>query len=97
MWGSRVSRTLATPGCCCTRSSSGVLRNEAKESLALFQLLLSSFLPSTAPRPQEDFDAAAAEVVKYAIPNQTELLDVYALFKQATVGDVNEGACSLGP
>lgn len=48
--------------------------------------------PSNQNAPQEDFDAAAAEVVKYSIPNQTELLDVYALFKQATVGDVNEGA-----
>lgn len=41
---------------------------------------------------QEDFDQAAADVNKLTSqPSQDELLKLYALFKQATVGDVNTG------
>lgn len=37
---------------------------------------------------QEDFDKAAADVKNLkAKPTDQELLDLYALFKQATVGD----------
>lgn len=39
---------------------------------------------------QADFDKAAAEVKQLkSAPTDQEMLEVYALFKQATVGDVN--------
>lgn len=39
------------------------------------------------------FDTAAAEVKQLkAKPTDEEMLQVYSLFKQATVGDVNTGA-----
>ncbi|XP_056389980.1 acyl-CoA-binding protein [Hyla sarda] len=39
---------------------------------------------------QADFDKAAEEVKKLKTqPTDQEMLEVYALFKQATVGDVN--------
>lgn len=41
---------------------------------------------------QAKFDTAAAEVKELkAKPADEEMLQVYALFKQATVGDVNTG------
>ncbi|XP_075037319.1 acyl-CoA-binding protein isoform X2 [Mixophyes fleayi] len=39
---------------------------------------------------QADFDKAAAEVKQLKTsPSDQEMLDLYALYKQATVGDVN--------
>ncbi|XP_023682401.1 acyl-CoA-binding protein [Paramormyrops kingsleyae] len=39
---------------------------------------------------QADFDKAAEEVKNLkAKPNDEEMLEIYSLFKQATVGDVN--------
>uniref|UniRef100_A0A1B0DKX9 Uncharacterized protein n=1 Tax=Phlebotomus papatasi TaxID=29031 RepID=A0A1B0DKX9_PHLPP len=39
---------------------------------------------------KEDFDKAAEEVKKLkASPSNEDLLELYALFKQATVGDCN--------
>jgi len=45
---------------------------------------------------QEDFDAAAAAVKAFTSrPSDTDLLELYALYKQATVGD-NETAQPWG-
>ncbi|XP_063377848.1 acyl-CoA-binding protein homolog [Cydia fagiglandana] len=39
---------------------------------------------------QEQFDKAAGDVKKLkALPSDTDLLELYALFKQATVGDAD--------
>ncbi|XP_070408241.1 acyl-CoA-binding protein isoform X3 [Nothobranchius furzeri] len=41
---------------------------------------------------QAQFDTAAAEVKQLkAKPSDDEMLQIYSLFKQATVGDVNTG------
>ncbi|KAG2458956.1 VP13D protein, partial [Polypterus senegalus] len=46
--------------------------------------------------PFEEFDRAAKEVKNLkAQPTDQEMLDVYGLYKQATVGDVNTGAVEL--
>lgn len=43
---------------------------------------------------QAKFDTAAAEVKQLkAKPADEEMLQVYSLFKQASVGDVNTGDC----
>lgn len=47
--------------------------------------------------PQAQFDEAAAQVKQLkAKPADEEMLRVYALFKQATVGDVNTGERARG-
>lgn len=38
---------------------------------------------------QEDFDSAAARIKPVVGPNNEEMLELYGLFKQATVGDNN--------
>lgn len=38
---------------------------------------------------QEDFDAAAERIKPVTGPNNDEMLELYGLFKQATVGDNN--------
>lgn len=38
---------------------------------------------------QEDFDAAAERIKTVEGPNNDEMLELYGLFKQATVGDNN--------
>uniref|UniRef100_A0AAU6PBQ1 Venom peptide n=1 Tax=Comana monomorpha TaxID=1555636 RepID=A0AAU6PBQ1_9NEOP len=41
---------------------------------------------------QEQFDKAAADVKKLkSLPSDNDLLELYALFKQATVGDADPG------
>lgn len=47
---------------------------------------------------QEAFQKAAEEVKQLkAKPTDAEMLEIYSLFKQATVGDVNTGALSFLP
>lgn len=45
------------------------------------------------PFTQEAFQKAAEEVKQLkAKPSDAEMLEIYSLYKQATVGDVNTGA-----
>jgi diazepam-binding inhibitor (GABA receptor modulating acyl-CoA-binding protein) len=41
---------------------------------------------------QEDFEAAAERIKPVTGPNNDEMLELYGLYKQATVGDNNTGA-----
>lgn len=48
--------------------------------------------------PQAEFQKAAEEVKNLkAKPTDAEMLEIYSLFKQATVGDVNTGELFLEP
>ena len=52
--------------------------------------------PSQRVEAQEDFEAAAEEAKTLSPePTDEDKLVLYGLFKQATVGDVNTGACGL--
>ncbi len=53
-------------------------------------------IPHSTTEAQEDFEAAAEEAKTLSPePTDEDKLVLYGLFKQATVGDVNTGACGL--
>lgn len=46
---------------------------------------------------KQDFTKAAEDIKKLkTMPNDAEMLELYGLYKQATVGDVNTGTPSPG-
>lgn len=54
--------------------------------------MLSALLAHVVGFPQAEFQKAAEEVKQLkAKPTDAEMLEIYSLFKQATVGDVNTG------
>lgn len=56
-------------------------------------MLLHACTPTR--NPQEDFDAAAERIKNVPGPDNDEMLELYGLFKQATVGDNETGVCAL--
>ena len=45
---------------------------------------------------QDDFKAAAEDIKAYNIKSDDDLLELYALYKQANMGDNDTRACPVG-